>query len=179
MSVAFRSAKERLFWFVFECRLSHCVGGIPVSNRLDRCCCRSQPKPELFSEVPNRWLWRTPKFEQEAQNTCTKNTKIPRPDFCDFCVRVFNLLVEKRPSENASRTPKTRTQKTQKYLAMIFVFFVYVFWASDWKHNHKGVLSMERKTTLYKRNTPSSNHPSSRNHANAGHISDGVAPLGQ
>ncbi len=59
--------------------------------------------------------------------------------------RIFYFPLEKRPIENASRTPKTHTQKTQKYLTLIFVFFVYAFWASRSKNDLPKMLPLGSK----------------------------------
>ncbi len=54
------------------------------------------------------------KCDPNSQNTYTKNTKIPRPDFCAFCVRFLTLAGAFSRGHFLSGRCEKRTQKTQK-----------------------------------------------------------------
>ncbi len=89
------------------------------------------------------------------QKAYTKITKIRARYFFGFCVCVLGLRLEKRPFEKALGAAKTRTQKTQKYLALIFVIFVYVFWASGLQNDLSKMVVGGSKSARKKRKNAS------------------------
>ncbi len=94
-------------------------------------------------------IFRRPFFDPEVQNMYAKSAKMPRPDFCVFCVRFLTLP---RPFSKVvfpAGSPKLVHKKHKNTQHLIFVFFVYEFWA--WRsHFRQVVFLVEGRKSAHK-----------------------------